>query len=321
MGGRPLNSHDVAAVDDGGLVAARVLATETAEVAAEWRELCRWDPELAPDAVPPPVEPVIEAVAEALNRPQPIGWGADADVADAVDDFTDRAGPAAIEELVCLREALSRRLRGRVPPEEAAETWARLQITIDRAISCAARRAFYQLERAACFDALTGVMNRRSFELDVARELGRVARHRGRFSLVMLDVDGLKTINDTLGHTVGDARLQALGTALRNSTRREDTAYRLGGDEFAVLLPGASPEQAQRVMARVTETALPSRFSWGVASCPADGTTAEALIAAADARLYRRRARARGQVAAATAAPAAAGRAGAAPRLAGRATR
>jgi diguanylate cyclase (GGDEF)-like protein len=302
--------HDRETAGDGVLVAARVLATEADAVAHEWRELCRWDPELAPDTIPPAVEPVIEAVAEALNRPQPLGWGADEEVVEAVDAFTDRAGPAAIEELVCLREARTGRLRGRVPQEEAAETWARLQMTIDRAISCAARRAFSQLQQAASFDALTGVMNRRSFEIDIARELGRVARHRGRFSLVMIDLDGLKTINDTLGHTAGDARLQALGAALRTSTRREDTAYRLGGDEFAVLLPGASPEQAQRVMARVAEAALPARFSWGVAACPSDGTTAEALVAAADTRLYRKRSRARRQVTATTAAPAGAGRAG-----------
>jgi diguanylate cyclase (GGDEF)-like protein len=293
VSGRHIDIRDAGAAGEDRLVAARVLADEARAVAAEWRELCRWDPELAPDTVPPSVEPVIAALAGALNRPQPLGWGADEEVADAVDAFTDRAGPAAIEELVCLREALSRRLRGRVPPTEAAETWARLQMTVDRAISCAARRAFSQLQRAACFDALTGVMNRRSFEADVARELGRVTRHRSRFSLVMIDLDGLKAINDTLGHTVGDARLQALGAALRTSTRREDTAYRVGGDEFAVLLPGASREQAQQVMHRVAESAGPARFSWGVASCPSDGTTADALVAAADARLYRRRARAR----------------------------
>ncbi|HEV7861322.1 MAG TPA: GGDEF domain-containing protein, partial [Acidimicrobiia bacterium] len=256
-----------------GLVASRVLADEADAVAAEWRELCRWDPELTPGTVPPAVEPVIAAVAEALNRPQPLGWGADEVVVDAVDAFTDRAGPAAIEELVCLREALSRRLRGRVPPAEADETWSRLQMTIDRAMGRAAQRAFSQLERAACFDALTGIMNRRSFEVDAGRELGRVARHGGTFSLVMLDLDGLKTINDTLGHAVGDARLQAMAAALRGSTRREDTAYRLGGDEFAVLLPEASPDQAERVMTRVAAAAAPARFSWGVASCPGDGTT------------------------------------------------
>jgi diguanylate cyclase (GGDEF)-like protein len=173
---------------------------------------------------------------------------------------------------------------------EAEETWARLQMTIDRAMACAARRAFSQLERAACVDALTGVMNRRSFEADAGRELGRVARHGGRFSLVMLGLDGLKTVNDTLGHNAGDARLQALGAALRNTTRREDTAYRLGGDEFAVLLPGASPDQAKRVMTRVCQAAAPARFTYGVAACPSDGTTIDALVGAADARLYRRRA-------------------------------
>ena len=312
VGGRALRIRDGQGADQESLAASRVLTTEARAVAAEWRELCRWDPELAPDTVPPAVEPVIEAVAGALNRPQPIGWGADEGVAEAVDAFTDRAGPAAIEELVCLREVLSRRLRGRVPPSEAAETWARLQITIDRAISCAARRAFSQLQQAASFDALTGVMNRRSFEADATREVGRVARHGGRFSLVVLDLDGLKAVNDTLGHNAGDARLQALGAALRNSTRRVDSAYRLGGDEFAVLLPGASPEQAERVMARVAESALPARFSWGVASCPSDGVTVDSLVGAADARLYRRRARARARTAraVATGATPARGRAG-----------
>jgi diguanylate cyclase (GGDEF)-like protein len=289
-----------------------MLVDEAPAVAEEWRELCRWDPELEPDAVAPPVEPIIAAVAEALNRPQPLAWGPDEEVADAIDAFTDRAGPDAVEELVCLREALSRRLRGRVPAGEAEETWGRLQMTVDRAMARAARRALSQLERAACFDSLTGVMNRRSFEIDVGRELGRVARHGGRFSLVMLDLDGLKAINDTLGHNTGDARLQALGSALRSTTRREDTAYRLGGDEFAVLLPAASPEQARRVMVRVAEAALPAVFTWGGAACPADGMTIEALVGAADTRLYRHRAasRHRSALRAVTADRAVAGRGG-----------
>jgi diguanylate cyclase (GGDEF)-like protein len=291
--GAPRSETEFHRVDGDDLVAARVLDAEVGAVAAEWRELCRWDPELAPETIPPAVEPVIAAVAGALRRPQPLGWGADEGVADAVEVFTDRAGPAAIEELVCLREALSRRLRGRVPPSEAEETWARLQMTVDRAMACAARRAFSQLEQAACVDALTGVMNRRSFEADVSRELGRVTRHGGGFSLVMLDIDGLKTVNDTLGHNAGDARLRALGSALRTTTRREDTSYRLGGDEFAVLLPSAAPDQARRVMARVGEAAAPTRFTFGVAACPGDGTTLGALVGAADARLYHRRARAR----------------------------
>src|SRR5260221_638771 len=140
MARRPLTTDD-GRVDDGSLVAARGLLAEAGGGAAGGRGLCRGGPGLAPGTGPPAGEPGIAAGAGALNRPQPLGWGADEDVVEAVDTFTDRAGPAAIEELVCLREALSRRLRGRVPPVEAAETWARLQMTIDRAMACAARRA------------------------------------------------------------------------------------------------------------------------------------------------------------------------------------
>src|SRR5258707_1238281 len=125
MAGRPLTTDD-GRIDDGGLVAARVLMAEAGEVAAEWRELCRWDPELAPDTVPPAVEPVIAAVAGALNRPQPLGWGADEDVVEAVDTFTDRAGPAAIEELGCPRGAPGAGARGRGPPGGGRGVMARV---------------------------------------------------------------------------------------------------------------------------------------------------------------------------------------------------
>ncbi len=274
------------------LTAARLLAAETAEVANEWRQLCRWDPELPPDTEPPAPEPVIIALADALRRPQPLGWGEDPDVAEAVEAFTDRAGPLAIGELVCLREAVSRRLRGRVPAEEREETWARLQMTIDRAMACAARRAFDHLEEAASMDFLTGVGNRRSFERELRRELGRSARHGGGFAVVVLDVDGLKMVNDSEGHAAGDARLRAVAGAVQGSVRREDTVYRIGGDEFAILLPRATSRQAERVMTRV-EAASEAPFSWGVAIFPADGPAAEGLVAAADRRLYRRRARRR----------------------------
>jgi diguanylate cyclase (GGDEF)-like protein len=277
-----------------GLAAARLLDAEAADVADEWRQLCRWDPELPPDTDPPAPEPVIAALADALRRPQPLGWGADPKVAEAIDDFTARAGPLAIGELVCLREAVSRKLRGRVPAGESEETWARLQMTIDRAMACAARRAFEQLEEAALFDALTGVLNRRAFERDLRRELGRATRHGDPFSLVVIDLDGLKAVNDTEGHAAGDARLRALAEALRDSVRREDSAYRLGGDEFTVLLPGATAEQAEAVMERVAESS-PAPFTWGVGSWPDDGFGADALVEAADKRLYERRARRRGR--------------------------
>ncbi|MGH8992025.1 MAG: GGDEF domain-containing protein, partial [Acidimicrobiia bacterium] len=212
-------------------------------------------------------------------------------VGDAVEAFTDRAGPLAIGELVCLREAVTRRLRGRVPDDEAEETWARLQMALDRAMAGAARRAFCHLEEAASMDFLTGVGNRRSFERDLHREMGRSARLGAGFAVVVLDVDGLKAVNDTDGHAAGDTTLRAVAGAVHGSLRREDSVYRIGGDEFAVLLPGANARQAERVMSRVASAAAP--FTWGVATSPADGPSAEGLVAAADRRLYRRRARRR----------------------------
>jgi diguanylate cyclase (GGDEF)-like protein len=277
------------------LTAARLLADETAEVAADWRQLCHWDPELPPDTEPPAPEPVIAALVDALRRPQPLGWGADPTVAAAIDAFTDRAGPLAIGELVCLREAVSRRLRGRVPADQREETWARLQMAIDRAMAHAARKAFVRLEEVASMDFLTGVGNRRSFERDLRREMGRNARHGAGFAVVVIDVDGLKVVNDTEGHAAGDARLRAVAGTVQRSVRREDTVYRIGGDEFAVLLPGATARQADRVMTRIA-AASEFPFSWGASTSPADGPSAEGLVAAADRRLYRRRARRRGQL-------------------------
>jgi diguanylate cyclase len=159
-------------------------------------------------------------------------------------------------------------------------------------MSCAARRAFEELERAACVDPLTSVFNRRAFERDVRREIGRCSRHGGIFSVAMIDVDGLKAINDTKGHAAGDAALRSLARSLRASIRGEDSAYRIGGDEFAALLPEATARQTETVMQRVAATSS-TPFTWGVASCPVDGPTIEPLLVTADARLYRRRSRAR----------------------------
>lgn len=274
----------------GEIAAAAALVAREADLLAEdWRELCRWDPELPPHTEPPVPEPVIAALAVALGRPQPLAWGPDEGLAAAVAAFTERAGPCAIEELVCLREAVSRRLRGRVPRSEVAETWSRLQTTLDRAMACAARGAFAQLEREAFVDPLTGLLNRRAFEIELGRELGRVARQRGRFGLVMIDIDGLKAINDSLGHNAGDLHLQKLAAALGENTRQEDSAYRLGGDEFAMRLPEISVEQAEAVVARIAASAAPVTFSWGMSQCPDDGTTVEQLVEVADGRLYRRR--------------------------------
>jgi diguanylate cyclase (GGDEF)-like protein len=116
-----------------------------------------------------------------------------------------------------------------------------------------------RLAQIAISDPLTGLRNHRAFQEDLARELQRVSRSGEPLSLVLLDLDGLKAINDRLGHQAGDERLQAVARAIRESQRASDLGYRIGGDEFAVILSGARAlgalEFAQRLRAIVDVTA------------------------------------------------------------------
>jgi diguanylate cyclase (GGDEF)-like protein len=110
---------------------------------------------------------------------------------------------------------------------------------------------------------------------------------------VLLDMDGLKTINDRFGHLTGSRALVRLGKILRNHSRAIDTAARYGGDEFALILPEAGRDIATRVFTRIrerlsSEEEAPSlSASAGVACYPEDGDTAEKLLGAADRALYR----------------------------------
>jgi len=97
---------------------------------------------------------------------------------------------------------------------------------------------------ATTHDPMTGLLNRRGFEARWLRALWRVQRGRQKAALLMVDLDGFKTINDTLGHDAGDAVIRAAGARLRSAIRFTDSAARLGGDEFAVLLTGVPDREA-----------------------------------------------------------------------------
>lgn len=237
----------------GSLAATRVLLAERGSIVDEWAELCRWDPSLPPDSQPVDGADLLVAVASALTRPQPIGWGVDPDVEDAVRRFASRPASVgeAVGQLACLREALARRLRGRLPDDEIEETSTRLGVILDRAIGCAAQVLADRLEADALADSLTGLGNRRAFDRDLRRELGRAARHDRRFSVALLDLDGLKAINDRDGHAAGDAALRHTAGAIRSALRAGDGAFRFGGEEFVVILPGASAAEGLRVAERI----------------------------------------------------------------------
>src|SRR5207247_10733756 len=133
----------------------------------------------------------------------------------------------------------------------------------------------------------------RVFEAALAREVARAGRSGVHLSLVMIDVDHFKAVNDGLGHQAGDEVLRHVGKALAGEARETDLAARYGGEEFCVLLPGCGGDEAvivaERLRAAIASQQQPTRVtaSAGVATLPADGADGRALVAAADRALYR----------------------------------
>jgi diguanylate cyclase (GGDEF)-like protein len=146
----------------------------------------------------------------------------------------------------------------------------------------------------AWHDPLTGLFDRRSFVRLLDMAIARGNRYGWKFTLVLVDLDSLKQINDTEGHAGGDAALRGLGERFRHVLRIGDDAARLGGDEFAMILPNTSPEGIELLMERVRtaegfERPCPA-FSYGWAQIPDDASDQEELMAAADRRLYEAKA-------------------------------
>jgi diguanylate cyclase (GGDEF)-like protein len=153
-------------------------------------------------------------------------------------------------------------------------------------------RLFDQVRLMAVSDSLTGLANYRRLISVLEAELDRSRRTQRPFSVVLLDMDGLKTINDHYGHLTGSRAIVRLSKILRSHSRAIDTAARYGGDEFALVLPEAGRDIASRVVSRVrerlsAEAEVPAlSVSAGVAAFPEDGDTPEKLLGAADRALY-----------------------------------
>ena len=149
-------------------------------------------------------------------------------------------------------------------------------------------------EEAAFTDHLTGLANRRRFERQLEREVGRVLRFERPFTLLMIDIDNFKNLNDTFGHDAGDDAIRRISRVLREGTRGIDLAARIGGEEFAVLLvetsQAAGMEVAERLRVAIRDLLTPSEAritaSFGVAECPTDAQTASGILKAADVALY-----------------------------------
>jgi diguanylate cyclase (GGDEF)-like protein len=155
-------------------------------------------------------------------------------------------------------------------------------------------------------DALTGLLNRRSFEMALAREVDRVARSGEPALLLVLDIDHFKAVNDTHGHAAGDVVIQAVGRAIAQTVRPMDTAARVGGEEFAIIMPNCPSSFGVTVAERVRErvealnvevpsgTALKVTVSLGGAFAPQWVRSSPLLwMERADRQLYRAKAEGR----------------------------
>jgi diguanylate cyclase (GGDEF)-like protein len=179
----------------------------------------------------------------------------------------------------------------RVDPAEldtAAVLAAHVAASLDAAVALDRER------QSAVTDSLTGILNRRGLEEHLEHELALAQERRVPVSVIVIDCDDFKDVNDRAGHEFGDALLHEIATVLARSLPDGARAARLGGDEFVVTLPGAGADAAEALGARIrtllaeglTEAGFPLRISAGISTYPFDGAGPTALLRAADQALY-----------------------------------
>jgi diguanylate cyclase (GGDEF)-like protein len=163
-------------------------------------------------------------------------------------------------------------------------------------------RLFKEMERLSITDPLTGLFNRRYFYDALEKEIERVKRYKSSFSIVLLDIDDFKRVNDEYGHLAGDRVLQILADILRRTLRKVDIIARYGGEEFILLLPNSEKEEAELIANRIREEVsktvfecksdkgvdviCPITISGGITTCPDDFIELDKLLGAADRAMY-----------------------------------
>jgi diguanylate cyclase (GGDEF)-like protein len=217
---------------------------------------------------------------------------------DGPKDFTDRERHAQMHRRALTGATVSYEIR---ESEKLFSAWVGPLRAVDGTIvGCVGaavdithqQEVMQRLWELASTDSVTGLANSRRLFDCLNVEIKRTDRTGRSFSVIMLDVDGLKTINDTHGHLCGSRALCRVADAVRSLCRATDLAARYGGDEFCLVLPETSLDGAKRMAERIAErlgrdTEMPKvSVSAGAAEFPLHGKTAEELIEAADRELY-----------------------------------
>ena len=239
--------------------------------------------------------------AAGRSRPATVAQDALGDVAPALRDATGGGRTPAGKQSASTRD--SRDVIERIV--EVIPGWAKALIGLLAGLSVALaaaghrrlRRRAAENRHQALHDPLTGLPNRTQFRQRVARAAPAADEQGRQLAVMLIDLDGFKEVNDTLGHGNGDRLLQQIGTRLREALRAGDTVARLGGDEFAVLLPTVAGEDAAVMVADGLRRALDEPFvladlaihpdaSIGIAMYPDHGVDADTLIQHADVAMY-----------------------------------
>lgn len=208
----------------------------------------------------------------------------------------------------------------RLKDQEAKDTWIQIQTHREQISNCLKRdpgfrvamldhfqnlrgtlknpkvlefNVYVETAKQAVVDELTGVYNRRYFDWAMRREIKQAERYKRSLSLLIIDIDNFKKINDTCGHMTGDVVLARLGEMLKRNVRSEDTICRLGGEEFGILFPdtdetgaGTVSEKIRSHFSMLAIQNLKLTLSGGSATFPSDAKNADELVSRADKSLY-----------------------------------
>jgi diguanylate cyclase (GGDEF)-like protein len=181
-----------------------------------------------------------------------------------------------------------------------------MQISVERAYSGHLEELSQRLRNMAYRDAVTGLYNHRYFREQLSHEIERSVRYGQPLSLILLDMNNFKQINDKYGHFMGDRFLGLVGEVIERGVRQSDVGARYGGDEFVIILPSTTRQEAEAAAEKLAATVANAAamtatgetvqlgICFGVATCPFDAKSASDLIESADGRLYEAKAKRKG---------------------------